>query len=212
VGVVRVVAPSEQCETLSRHLEEFSKFLALALKTPDLYTRATIDGLTGLSTKRRFLQQLDAEVAVARRSQESPSLIMIDIDHFKRVNDTYGHPAGDKILRGVAEVIQRCVRKSDGMAFRYGGEEMSVLLPRTGIDRATEVAERVRRAVEEKKFPIDRRRSIQVTASLGVAPFELSMEDGAALIERADEALYRAKQGGRNRVVVADRGVARVRR
>ncbi|MBI2901072.1 MAG: sensor domain-containing diguanylate cyclase [Planctomycetes bacterium] len=207
VGVVRVVAPPDRGEQISRHLAEFSKFLALALKTPDLYTRATVDGLTGLSTKRRFLQQLDAEVAAARRTQETPSLVMIDIDHFKKVNDTYGHQAGDRILRGVAEVILNGTRRSDGAAFRYGGVEMAILLNRTRPERAAEASERIRRAIQEKKFLIDRRRSIHVTASFGVAGFDLSMEDGAELIRHADEALYRAKEGGRNRVVLAERPV-----
>ncbi len=205
VGVVRVVVPPERGEAVSRHLDEFSKFLALALKTPDLYTRATVDGLTGLGTKRRFLQQLEAEIAVARRVQESPSLLMIDIDHFKKVNDTYGHPIGDKILRGVGDLLLKGIRKSDGSAYRYGGEEMAVLLPRTTTETAAAVAERLRASIENRKFGIDRRRSIGVTASFGVASFLLSMEGGSELVRRADEALYRAKREGRNRVAVAER-------
>jgi len=205
IGVVKFTTTPERGERAVRQLAEMSKFIASALKTPDLYTRATQDGLTGLGTKRHFLTELDAEVAAARRNQEPLTLIMLDIDHFKRVNDTHGHPAGDKVLKGVAGILRKKVRRSDGNSFRYGGEEMIVLLPRTDLAMAMGVAERLRAAVEEKKFTIDRRKSLHVTASFGVARFDLGMKDGAALVEKADEALYRAKRGGRNRVITAGR-------
>lgn len=211
MGAVRFTTDPERGEVLSRHLAEFSKFLALALKTPDLYTRATVDGLTGLASKRHFLKQLEAEIAVARRSQEVPSLIMIDVDHFKKVNDTHGHVAGDRILKGVAEILLRSVRRSDGSAYRYGGEEMAILLPRTSLERAAEVAERLRSAIEDRKFPIDKKKSLHVTASFGVARFSLSMEDATEMVQAADEALYRAKEGGRNRVCTAE-GTARAKK
>ncbi len=205
MGVVRFTTPADQGELAAQHFAELSKFVALALKTPDLYTRATHDGLTGLASKRHLMTQLPAEIAACRRRQEPLSLILLDVDHFKKVNDTYGHLAGDKILKGIASLLQKKLRKGDGEAFRYGGEEMVVLLPRTPSKQAAEVAERLRSAIEEKKFSIGRRKTLQVTSSFGVATFHLAMKDGAELIQKADEVLYKAKKRGRNRVVIATR-------
>ena len=175
-------------------LPELSKSLALALKTPDLYTRAVQDGLTGLWTKRHFLTQVKDHLDAARRYGDSLSIIMVDVDHFKKVNDTHGHQAGDKVLKGVAEILKKKVR--GGMAFRYGGEEMAVLLPKAPVAGAAEVAERLRKAIEGHKIA-----GIKVTASFGVAEFDASMPGWEALVERADQGLYKAKEGGRNRVV-----------
>jgi diguanylate cyclase (GGDEF)-like protein len=205
VGVVRITsslepeaqAREERARLLSRHLEEFSKFLGLALKTPDLYTRAVEDALTGLGTKRHFGVQAGLAIESARRYGEPLSLILVDVDHFKKVNDTHGHVAGDKVLRGVAEILRRRVR--GGSAFRYGGEEMAVLLPKAGLGQAVPVAERLRAAIEARKIA-----GIRVTASFGVAAWDPSLADPAALVERADRALYRAKESGRNRVSAAE--------
>lgn len=204
MGVVRVTlrmegsaaARQSRVQILTHHLEEFSKFLALAIKTPDLYTRAVEDGLTGLWTKRHFLSQAQMAVESSRRYGEPLSLIMVDVDHFKKVNDTHGHPAGDRVLKAVAEILRRRVR--GGSAFRYGGEEMAVLLPKTSAEGAAQVAERLRAAIEAKKVGV-----IRVTASFGVAEFAPPMEGPAGLVEKADAALYRAKEAGRNRVMVA---------
>lgn len=204
IGVVRITVPleadarsrQERSRALETHLEEFSKFLGLALKTPDLYTRAVQDGLTGLWTKRHFLSQAPQAIEACRRYGEPLALIMVDVDHFKKVNDTHGHPAGDRVLKGVAEILRRNVR--GGSAFRYGGEEMAVLLPKADAARAAEVAERLRKTIESRKVG-----SIKITASFGVAEWEASMPDLNALVEKADAALYQAKQGGRNRVVAA---------
>lgn len=205
IGVVRVTIPletnatlrQERSRVLQAHLQEFSKFLGLALKTPDLYTRAVQDGLTGLWTKRHFFSQAPQMIEASRRYGEPLSLIMVDVDHFKKVNDTHGHPAGDRVLQGVAEILRRNVR--GGSAFRYGGEEMAVILPKADAARAAEVAERLRRSIESRKVG-----GIRVTASFGVAQGEPSAPDLASLVERADRALYAAKQGGRNRVVTAE--------
>jgi len=204
VGVVRLTLPLEadaavreqRARSLSRQLGEYSKFLALALKTPDLYTRAVQDGLTGLWTKRHFLTQAALAIEASRRYGEPLALIMADVDHFKKVNDTHGHLAGDRVLQGVAAILRNRVR--GGSAFRYGGEEMAVLLPKTGPEEAAQVAERLRKAIEARKIA-----GIRVTASFGVAGLNASMADSAALVEGADRALYRAKESGRNRVVAA---------
>jgi diguanylate cyclase (GGDEF)-like protein len=205
VGVVRISSPleanpqarEERSRRLTQHLGEFSKFLGLALKTPDLYTRAVEDGLTGLWTKRHFVSQCRLAMEAARRYGEPLSLILVDVDHFKKVNDTHGHVAGDRVLRGVAEVLRKRVR--GGSAFRYGGEEMAVLLPKADLAGAVPVAERLRGAIEARKIA-----GIKVTASFGVAEFDGSLADPAAFVERADKALYRAKESGRNRVVAAE--------
>ncbi len=201
VGVVRLALPIDpdpalrerRAALLARQLGEFSKLLALAVKTPDLYTRAVKDGLTGLWTKRHFLSQSALAVENARRYGEPLSLIMVDVDHFKKVNDTYGHQVGDRVLQGVAAIIRDRVRV--GSAFRYGGEEMAVLLPKTNLAAAIRVAERLRKAVESRKVA-----GIRVTASFGVAELDDSMADSADLVESADRALYKSKESGRNRV------------
>jgi len=201
MGVVRITSPldearEERVRRLSAELPEFSKFLALALKTPDLYTRAVQDGLTGLWTKRHFLTQAQSLMAAAGRYGEALSLIMVDVDHFKRVNDTHGHVTGDRVLQGVAEILKKKVR--GGSAYRYGGEEMAVLLPKADLGGACQVAERLRSAIEAHKIA-----GVKVTASFGVAQFEPGLADPPSFVERADQALYRAKEGGRNRVEAA---------
>ena len=180
----------------ARELPELAKFLALALKTPDLYTRAVQDGLTGLWTKRHFLTQIGDLIENARRYAEPLSIVMVDVDHFKKVNDTHGHQTGDKVLKGVAEILKKKVR--GGMAFRYGGEEMAVLFPKAAAGEASGAAERLRKAIEAHKIG-----GVKVTASFGVAQLDGAMRGGDDLVERADQALYRAKEGGRNRVETA---------
>jgi diguanylate cyclase (GGDEF)-like protein len=204
IGVVRITsllddnaaAREERSKRLASELPEFSKFLALALKTPDLYTRAVQDALTGLWTKRHFATQAKTLMEAAGRYGDPLSLIMVDVDHFKKVNDTHGHVAGDKVLKGVAEILKKKVR--GGSAYRYGGEEMAVLLPKAELEGAVQVAERLRAAIEAHKIA-----GVRVTASFGVAQFESVLADPPAFVEKADQALYQAKKAGRNRVVAA---------
>ncbi len=194
---------AERARALTAHLDEFAKVVALAIKTPDLYTRAVEDALTKLATKRHFHSQLELHTGLARRHGDPLSLIMIDIDHFKRINDTYGHLTGDLILRGVAEVIQQNLRRTDEAAYsayRYGGEEMSVILPKTAMDRSAEVAERLRKQIEARRFQGANGETIRVTASLGVATLAPDMTALDDLVAAADAALYAAKAGGRNQV------------
>jgi diguanylate cyclase (GGDEF)-like protein len=206
IGVVRITSPLEdnaaareqRARRLAAELPEFSKFLALALKTPDLYTRAVQDGLTGLWTKRHFMTQAKTLMEGAGRYGEPLSLIMVDVDHFKKVNDTHGHVTGDKVLKGVAEILKKKVR--GGSSYRYGGEEMAVLLPKAELEGAVQVAERLRAAIEAHKIA-----GVKVTASFGVAQFESGLADPPAFVEKADQALYKAKESGRNRVVAAQR-------
>jgi len=160
------------------------------------------DGLTGLLNRREFHQRLDGEVDRAHRQSTPLSLIMIDIDHFKRVNDTHGHLAGDEVLRKVATVLSQSIRSMDHLA-RYGGEEFVIVTPEPQQGTLV-MAERIRKAVENSRFMGKSERDLQVTVSLGVATLPDQARTAQTLIARADKALYRAKESGRNRVCAAD--------
>jgi diguanylate cyclase (GGDEF)-like protein len=161
---------------------------------------ATCDPLTGLWNRRELMQKLDHEMARAGRYGHPLAMIMLDIDHFKQVNDTHGHQAGDQVLKELAGLIQATVRDSDLVA-RYGGEEILVLCPETDGGVAGQLAERIRRQVEGATIVTPSAR-IQVTVSLGVAACP-GLPTGTDLIQAADAAMYRAKQSGRNRVCAA---------
>jgi diguanylate cyclase (GGDEF)-like protein len=164
-----------------------------------LTRKATTDGLTGLSNRKAFLAQLAGELS--RLDGRHPcAVVMLDIDHFKRVNDTYGHPFGDEVLRRVAGILGKAVRKGDA-AGRYGGEEFVLYLHMTAPEQAQEVAERFRRMVRQARF-LHEGREITVTASLGVACSPAHGRDAGELLKRADEALYLSKNRGRDRVTL----------
>lgn len=161
--------------------------------------QAVTDELTGLFNHRRFQEVMDAEIAAARRYDRPLGLLMIDIDNFKRVNDTYGHQQGDLVLKAVAAVLQDSSREIDEPA-RYGGEEMAVALPQTDLDGAYTIAERVRASVEALRVPrLDGAGVLGVTVSCGVAASRTASKD--QLVASADAALYRAKHSGKNRTV-----------
>jgi len=163
------------------------------------------DPLTGLLNHGEMQKQLAHELGRLQRYATSKargarvSLILLDIDHFKRFNDRYGHPAGDAVLKGVAAAVRSAVRGFDAVA-RYGGEEFAVILPETGVDASREVAERIRKAVSSFPSAVsDKGKPIRVTISVGIATAPEQGELPAELVKQADEALYRAKQNGRNR-------------
>jgi diguanylate cyclase (GGDEF)-like protein len=158
---------------------------------------AEMDALTGLPNRRRFEADIEQEWERCRRYGRPLSVVMVDLDHFKELNDTNGHLYGDEVLRGAALAIGAVLRTSD-TAYRYGGEEFVVLLRETGLEDGVAVAERIRAAVEHFSL---RGRSRVVTASAGVAERSSAMAHHTELVERADVALYEAKAGGRNRVV-----------
>jgi len=167
-----------------------------------MYEAALRDGLTGAHNKKYLSDRLESELAFAMRHESPLSLVMLDLDHFKRINDNHGHLAGDYVLRTMAEGILETVRKEDVFA-RYGGEEFAILS--RGIDRpgAIQFAKRLRTWIEMYPF-IHEGQRLPVTASLGVATYPNNpVEDGETLVRKADEALYAAKEGGRNRVVAA---------
>jgi len=193
--------------------EEFDLFqrladlLAVAVENQRLLetTRrmAEVDGLTGACNHRHFSVLLAKEAARAVTTGLPVALVMVDIDHFKRVNDTYGHPAGDAALRHVVGLLVRRVRRSDVVA-RYGGEEFAVLLPGSDAPAAARLAEGLRADIAGAPLQIEAAGpALTLTASFGVAAIPASASDGRGLLEAADRALYRAKEGGRDRVAEA---------
>jgi diguanylate cyclase (GGDEF)-like protein len=162
---------------------------------------AVTDGLTGVYNHRRFQEQLAAELLRSGRSGRPMSVLMVDVDWFKRVNDAMGHPAGDELLRRLAVVLGTGLRATDLLA-RYGGEEFAVILPETPRSEATAVAERMRSAVEEQ-VNAGSRWTQKVTVSIGVATWPENGKTAQTLLVAADEAMYAAKHGGRNQVVTS---------
>jgi diguanylate cyclase (GGDEF)-like protein len=164
-----------------------------------IYTLTIADGLTGVNNKRFFLEYLEREMGRATRYQRALSLMLFDIDHFKKINDTYGHLAGDYVLRELAQTVKRMVRREQCFA-RYGGEEFALVVPEDGPDKARFFAEKLRKVIEGKQF-IFEDKEIPVTVSIGVADMAPDMTEPTHFIKVADANLYRAKKGGRNRVV-----------
>jgi diguanylate cyclase (GGDEF)-like protein len=181
---------------------EFRARVKAALRTKELVDllaqRAMIDGLTGLWNRRYFEERLSAETSLSERNGAPLSLVMLDVDHFKKINDTHGHPFGDEVLRAVARAASTRVRASDVFC-RYGGEEFAVLLPNTDAPRAQTLAEDLRASIESLKLT-KAKDPVPVTASFGVAD-RAPRQPPEALLQSADGALYDAKRGGRNKVM-----------
>jgi diguanylate cyclase (GGDEF)-like protein len=165
----------------------------------EIYRMTIIDGLTQAHVKRYLLESLDKELIRARRHQRDLSLIMFDIDHFKKINDFHGHLAGDHVLKELARIVQGRIRRDEVFA-RYGGEEFAILLPETGIEGARALADKLREKVAESSF-VFQNETIAVTISVGVSRLLDAHKSSTDLVKSADEKLYEAKRGGRNRVV-----------
>lgn len=175
------------------------KYLIKSRDFEQQYRLATTDGLTELYNHRYFQEQMRMQVEQSKRYNSNFSLIIIDIDYFKRFNDTFGHQSGDAVLRQVAFTLKKNVRATD-IVCRYGGEEMSIILPNTGKDEAFSTAEKICRRVAEKKFKLSGDKESNVTISLGVATFPFDGEEASSIIDTADKRLYNAKHNGRNQV------------
>ena len=199
------------------YLVQLTRQSGLTIHRANVYAEvlkyATLDALTGLNNRRQFEIRIKQEVSNSKRNNTPLCCIMADVDYFKKVNDTYGHAAGDCVLKKIAEVIMREIREYD-IACRYGGEEFFIILPQTKLKEAALVAQRLRKVIENTKIDItdcgtndvpleNERFYIKVTSSLGVCAYDTSM-DAAAFANKADKALYEAKETGRNRVIVAD--------
>jgi diguanylate cyclase (GGDEF)-like protein len=168
----------------------------------EIHKMAIMDGLTGLYNKRYFMETLEREISRARRHKRSLSLILFDIDHFKEVNDGFGHLAGDHILKELSEIIKSRVRREEVVA-RYGGEELVVLMPETHIDGAYQLAEQIRNRVQAHDFLFSNKR-IGITISGGVAESQEADYEMMDFIQLADDRLYEAKNSGRNMVIGRD--------
>lgn len=171
--------------------------VAVTINNANLYHLAITDGLTQLFINRYFRQKLHDEILRCKRYRHPVSLILTDIDHFKKFNDTYGHQQGDAVLANTAKIYKKTVRDTD-IPCRYGGEEFAVILPETDSQGAALAAERLRKEVEAFEYPGLKGEKLKVTISLGVASFPDHAEDVEGLIEKADIALYACKEGGRN--------------
>ncbi len=165
----------------------------------EIYRMTIIDGLTQIHNKRYLLEALDRDVMRARRHSRDLCILLFDIDHFKQINDNYGHLAGDHVLRELAKVIQERIRRDEVFA-RYGGEEFAIILPETSLEGARQLAENLRKRVEQHKFSFQDE-SIHVKVSIGAALLSSDMAS-PDLIKAADAKLYQAKRGGRNCVRV----------
>lgn len=186
---------------LTRANEEKARLLdALEAKNEQLAVMATTDPLTGIANRGHIEEFLEDAAARAARFGEALTVAMVDIDHFKRLNDTYGHPFGDRVIREVSRVLAETVRRIDKVG-RYGGEEFLLVLPGTDADGAMVLGERIRRRIAELGFaPND----VRVTISVGIASWRARMGSWEELVAEADHTLYRAKEAGRNRVCGAD--------
>jgi two-component system, cell cycle response regulator len=165
----------------------------------EIYRLTTVDGLTQVYNKRYFLETLEREMGRAQRYGRDLSLIMFDIDHFKQVNDTFGHLAGDYVLKQLASVIRARIRREDVLA-RYGGEEFAIVLPEIDRHNALIFAEKVRKLIERARFKFEDT-DIPVTVSVGVASLGREVTEPLEFIKAADDRLYEAKSAGRNRVI-----------
>jgi diguanylate cyclase (GGDEF)-like protein len=210
------VSIARQGEAFTREEEELLEYLAgqavVSIENASLHEtverQAVTDELTGLANVRAFLSILDHELERSRRFETPLGLVMVDLDDFKRINDTHGHQQGDEVLAHVAGVLRDESRELDTAA-RYGGEELAVVLPQTDVAGAALLAERMRRAVEALRVPrVGGKGAVSVTASFGVAAAPESGMERTALIAAADAALYAAKAGGKNRVERAGAAVA----
>ncbi len=175
-------------------VEQLADQVAIAINNATLLEKATIDSLTGVYQRSYFDQRLKEETSRAQRYKTTLSLLMLDLDHFKRLNDTHGHLAGDAVLRLVGRIVKRSTRGPD-IAARYGGEEFAVIMPQIDLKGAVKVARRINQGIAQQDVL-----PYKVTVSIGAAELVCEMTDEKALIERADRALYRAKETGRNKV------------
>jgi len=213
-GIMGAIVAYSNVEKLMQneidYIFELSKQSSITIQKAEMYAQvlqhAALDALTGLNNRRQFETRLKQETANAKRRDTNLCCIMIDVDYFKKINDTHGHIAGDCILKQLAQLITNELREYD-IASRYGGEEFCILLPATTLEEAAYVAQRLRKATEIYNFDVTEAKlhgidTLHITISIGVSIFDSKTDDGVDLYKKADEALYNAKKAGRNRVVI----------
>jgi len=209
VGVLKLVAtvPGEEedrpnaAQRLSASLARLVGPLARAICAPELYDEAVLDALTGLYSRRHFVNRLTEATGTSRRYGEPLSVVLLDIDNFGMLNDRYGHATADRTLQDVASLIQDNIRDADS-GYRYGADEFAIILPDTDVDRAHDLAERLRGAIRAVRPLADEGGKIIVSVSSGVAEFDEDMRGIGPLIAHVEGALYKAKNTGHDRVVV----------
>lgn len=211
VGIIAIKSTSEEITPKDiEYLNQLSTQIAITINRANVYAEilkhATLDALTGFYNRHQLEERIKQEVSNAKRRHAPLCGIMIDVDYFKSVNDTYGHAVGDLVLKTIAKIIRSQLREYD-IAGRYGGEEFSLILPYTKITEAKMVAERLRSSIESKIIDISKInpdnevKNVQITISLGI--YEIKENDGEQdLMRKADKALYQAKNTGRNKVVI----------
>ncbi len=186
-------------------LHTISRAAGFALSRARLYREkeqlSRVDGLTGLINHKTFQELYKNEILRAQRYQYCIAILMLDIDFFKKVNDTYGHPIGDVVLKEVGKIIKQCIRTGSDTVARYGGEEFVCLFINSTLEKSKESAERIRQQVEQKEFDIGNGRNLRVTLSIGAAIYPSDSKYGKELLDKADKALYHSKKHGRNKVV-----------
>ena len=189
-------------EVLASHM---SVSLANARMLKRLEEQATTDGMTGLLNKRTLMSEADRRIKIATRFKKPLSLLVVDIDHFKKVNDNYGHDVGDVVIKGMGDVLRRIKRDTD-IVGRFGGEEFVIVCEQTDEEGAVNLAERIRRELRATTFQTELG-PLSVTCSLGVAPFPAAGRDWETLFKATDEALYVSKRSGRDQVTVWKQGL-----
>src|SRR5438309_3339524 len=205
-----LVRGAEESEAKYRDLEQ--RFLSMQHENMDLLMKSRVlaevsarDALTGVYNRWYVMEKIDSEMNRSLRHGSPVALLMLDIDHFKRINDSFGHTAGDQVLKSFGQVLRESCRVYD-VPGRYGGEEFCIVLPETRIGNTTAVAERIRQRLAQSRFDVGGDRVATITASMGIAGMDSVADEGlvtsAALIERADRALYSAKHRGRDRIEV----------
>lgn len=192
---------------MQRLVDRLIRLASVGIQNARLHSKtlelAETDSMTGLLTNRAYQERLDAEYRRAQTTKQSLALLILDVDYFKHVNDTYGHPQGDELLRQLGDVIRQHARKDD-ICCRYGGDEFTVVMPETIKAEAAMVAGRLRQAVQDRVFQLDGA-TAKITVSIGVAGYPQDTSSRPALVKAADDALYAAKQSGRNNVKLANR-------
>ena len=207
IGCVSFIAlrPNSYTFDQQRLVDRLIRLASVGIQNARLHEKtvelAETDSMTGLFTNRAYQERLEAEFRKAQAGRQSLSLLILDVDYFKRINDTYGHPQGDELLRQLGELLRNHARKAD-ICCRYGGDEFTIVMPETIKAEAAMVAGRIRQAVEATTFSLDGV-AANITVSIGVAGYPQDVGQKAALVAAADKALYAAKQSGRNNVQIS---------
>lgn len=207
IGAFKIrIKPTDDANYLEAYedrLKAYLREISSLIRKEELREKAVRDGLTRLFNKTHFQDMLEKLFAAARGSRKPLSLLMLDIDHFKKINDTYGHLTGDIVLRKVAALLQDGMRSERDIVCRYGGEEVGILLPDTELKGAAALADRLRKAVEKETFIAVDGRELSVTISIGASQTATAIKRSVELVSAADSALYNAKESGRNKVCIS---------